>query len=669
MASNWLLRFGILIVVVGVGFFLKYAIDTGLLQPAARVSLSILAGVAMIAAATRLLRGKYHLFGQGLLGGGLAVLYFSIFAAFNFYGFLSQFPAFVVMALITVAAGLLAIRFNSLLIAILGLIGGYGTPIMLSTGSVDFAGLYTYLLLLGGGVFITATRRKWHLLNSLSLVFTYVLAIVALGRAYETTLFWTVMPFFAGFFILFSTMSVIRNLAGKENAPVIEVLTLFVNAGVFFAVCYLLTREAYSADWAAYLTVGLAVFYTGHVYYMLWCGRRDRGLVLSFLALATFFLSITMPLLLSRAWITVSWAVEALVLLWLAAKMQSRFLAQLAYILYVLVLGRFLFFDLHVAYHDSRPAQGMVFADYLANLVERLVAFGVPIVSFALAGRLLRREIAPAKVTVDDSCDTQKGLLRRPAASVVVTAVVVMLFLLLQFEVNRSLGYLFEPLRYPLLTAVWVGLGLFLYRQFASTGKPAWGMILRLAVLAMLLKLFVVDLLYWQLDTETFRFDGPYSLLAALMRLLDFGFVIAFLCYVFRTLSPAGRTAKADRQTAGFVSLALLFVVLTLEVNTCLGAYVPGLRAGGISIVWSVFALSTLVAGILRNTASLRYTGLGLFAVVVGKIFLADLAQLEPVYRIVAFIVLGILTLCGSFVYLKFRQLFEKEVSDEAPRE
>lgn len=114
VASNWLLRLGIVIVVVGVGFFLKYSVE--LLSPRARVSLSILAGLAMIGTGTRLLKGAYHLLGQGLLGGGLAVLYFSIFAAFNYYGFLSQYAAFGLMGLVTVAAGVLAMRFDPRLI-------------------------------------------------------------------------------------------------------------------------------------------------------------------------------------------------------------------------------------------------------------------------------------------------------------------------------------------------------------------------------------------------------------------------------------------------------------------------------------------------------------------------------------------------------------------------
>ena len=95
----------------------------------------------------------------------------------------------------------------------------------------------------------------------------------------------------------------------------------------------------------------------------------------------------------------------------------------------------------------------------------------------------------------------------------------------------------------------------------------------------------------------------------------------------------------------------LLFVFSTLEVNTFLGIYVEGLRAGGVSILWSVFALALILAGIwndyrARRSRGARFRGGGMESAVF------DLAQLDPLYRIIAFVLLGALVLSGSFVYL-----------------
>ena len=85
VASQWLLRIGILILVVGVGFFLKYSAEHGLLNETARVALSAITGLGMLVAGTQMLGRRYHVFGQGLLGGGLATLYFAVFAAGNLW--------------------------------------------------------------------------------------------------------------------------------------------------------------------------------------------------------------------------------------------------------------------------------------------------------------------------------------------------------------------------------------------------------------------------------------------------------------------------------------------------------------------------------------------------------------------------------------------------------
>jgi uncharacterized membrane protein len=77
--------------------------------------------------------------------------------------------------------------------------------------------------------------------------------------------------------------------------------------------------------------------------------------------------------------------------------------------------------------------------------------------------------------------------------------------------------------------------------------------------------------------------------------------------------------------------------------------------------LWSLFALGMIITGIAKNNRELRYLGLGLIAVVTWKIFFNDLARLDQLYRIIAFILLGVLILSGSFVYLKFRHVFATE--------
>jgi uncharacterized membrane protein len=141
------------------------------------------------------------------------------------------------------------------------------------------------------------------------------------------------------------------------------------------------------------------------------------------------------------------------------------------------------------------------------------------------------------------------------------------------------------------------------------------------------------------------------------MRLLDFGAIAAFFVIAFSWLKGAPSLPHADK-LAGWLVLGLAFVFLSLELNTFLSQFVPALRPGGISILWSLFALGLIIGGIRKNVGPVRFTGLGLFTVVALKVFFFDLANLDQFYRIIAFILLGIVILSGAFLYLKYRQIF-----------
>ncbi len=655
IASQWLLRVGIILLVVGVGFFLKYSIEHQMLSETARCLLATAGGFVMLIVGTKILGGNFHIMGQGLLGGGLATLYFSAFAAANFYHLVSMPQAFVAMILVTILAGFLSVRFQSTLTAVLGIIGGYGTPIMLSSGVVNFPGLYGYMLVLGLGVLGICVWKRWPLLNYLSFVGNYGLLFGSL-RQYEPTLhFHQVMPFLVAFFVLFSTMVFMYNLFNRTKSNLLDVLVLFLNAGVFFAVSYDLIDQSYSEKWVAVVTLGLAAFYMGHVWYCLVRHILDRELMLSFTALSSFFLAITVPLLLSREWITVSWAVQALVMLWVAGKLNSEFLRHIAYVLYLIVLARFAFLDLPSQY-GSANLSDLPFAEYLGHLLERLVMFGVPIASLAMGYRLLTKPGGTASLAVDRAADIE-GLIRgQRAAKTAVFVMFGMLFFYMHLELNRTLGELFPPLRLPALTLLWLGICVLLVSEFAKTSsKPVLGFLI-VFVTALFLKLFLFDLHSWA-ATSQFLYGGPYSVSDAAFRLLDFGAIIAFFTFACRLLVRQTHARRAGH-LMGVFSLSMLFLYLTLEVNSILKAYVEGLRSGGVSILWSVFALSLLLSGIAKNIRPLRYAGLALFTVVAWKIFFVDLARLDQLYRIVAFIVMGALVLCGSFLYLRSRQTF-----------
>ena len=663
VATTWLIRIGVLILVIGIGFFLKYSIAKGFIGPVGRVLLATATGGALIAGGLRLFKGRYGLLGQGLAGAGFATLYFSFFTAHQpDYAIIGTIPAFALMILVTAVAGVVAVRFNSLLVAVLGLLGGYGTPLMIPTGNASVVGLFSYVLLLGLGMFFIASRKNWRLLHYLSFLATSLLVLMATEKDFQPVRFWEFMPFILAFFALFSSVTFVYQLIHRRTATLLELLFLFLNAAVFvgFAVHYIEAR--FDREAIAVLTLGLAAFYIVHVVVFLKRGIHDRGLLLSFVGLAAFFVAITLPLVLSKGWITVSWALQAFVMLWIASKMKSEFLRQLAYLLYLVVLARLAIFDFHGQFDGIR---GEVTAkEYALSFVERLFIFGIPIGSFFAAGRLFRHEgEGDPAWRVGESNDIRPLPGQSGVGRFCFWIVVALTFIYLNFEVWNTMDRLFDPLMRPGMTLVWVGLGALLLREMTVNQSGLAKVLFRILGLALVVKVFVFDFLYWNpgFDMAFARRDVTEGFL---IRVLNYGAVIFFLLFAARSLTKRESYA-GDAGIFGYAALAGAFLYSSLEIWTGLSRFLPEFRMGGLSIFWSLFAIALLLAGILKGRAALRGVGLVLLAGTILKVFFVDLAGLDQLYRIIAFIVLGIVVLVGSFLYFKFSSRFETVPDEE----
>jgi uncharacterized membrane protein len=175
MGLTWLNRIGVVTLVLGVAFFFKYAVDNQWIGETARVLLGVAAGLAALGLGERFWRRDQKTFAQGVSGAGVAILYVSFYAAFVFYSLVPQPLAFALMVLNTAAAGALALRYEAPALATLGLLGGYMTPILLSTGEDRPWALLSYVLLLNLGALAVAQKKQWRVLEWLAFAATVVL--------------------------------------------------------------------------------------------------------------------------------------------------------------------------------------------------------------------------------------------------------------------------------------------------------------------------------------------------------------------------------------------------------------------------------------------------------------------------------------------------------------
>ena len=212
---------GIALVLAAV-FFLRYSIDRGWLSPPVRVAIGVIVSVALLVVCERKAARKYAVTANALDAAAIAILFATFFAAHALWNLIPASAAFALLALVTVLAVLLSIRRDSVFIAVLGLLGGFATPALLSTGENRPVPLFAYLLLLNIGLAWVASRRKWPLLTILTLIltalyqWTWVLTFLT-GNQLSLAM---------GIFLVFSIAAFVASAfrARSENASVESVL-------------------------------------------------------------------------------------------------------------------------------------------------------------------------------------------------------------------------------------------------------------------------------------------------------------------------------------------------------------------------------------------------------------------------------------------------------------
>jgi uncharacterized membrane protein len=388
IAGRWFNRVGIVALLIAVSYFLKLAFDNGWIGPSGRVAIGILLGAAMMPWSSWLLGRGYSYFSEGIVALGEATLFLSIWAGCQYYHLYSRDVGFIGMIIITGAMAAIALGRDSQGIAVLCLLGGYATPMLVSTGEDHQVVLFTYLLILGAGMLVMGERKEWLSLSPIS----YVGTQVYFWGWYEEFYHHTGNPplertvaFATLFFLLFVTLPVRRALkdgAIKELDILITTVNSFVYVGTLFILFWPKDRWPFTlfvlALAAAHIAVARAI-----------PERKEGETPLAryiFAGLGLTFATMAIPIRLEGKWITFCFAVEGAVLIWSGFKAASGFLRQFGYILLAIAAARALFFP---------PAGGT----FLFN--QRFGAYLLVIVCFGIA-------LWSAREHLDETGDQEK---------------------------------------------------------------------------------------------------------------------------------------------------------------------------------------------------------------------------------------------------------------------
>jgi uncharacterized membrane protein len=347
-ALGWL---AVVVLLFATSFFLRYAFENEWIGPIGRVTMGVVASLALVVAGRRYLGRGWRTFAQMLIAAGVVLLYLSTYSAFGFYHLVPQRAAGLFLFLVVAESMLLALRCESPAIALMAVIGGLLTPLLMHSQHDQYVSLFLYLIVLNAGVVGLLVLRAWPAEGTASLVGTQALFWAWYVANYHPEKVVPAIAFQIALYLLYLVPALLVSFRSGRRATV-EDLARFMAAGVFwFAVAYVLLREDYG-DWLGSLAVLMAAVYALSTRLLLAAHKPDERLMIVSLALASGFVALALPLQARTHWVAVGWAAEAAALWWFGLRIASVRLRGLAAVFAALAVFRVLALDTPEHYRE-----------------------------------------------------------------------------------------------------------------------------------------------------------------------------------------------------------------------------------------------------------------------------------------------------------------------------
>lgn len=618
LGSRVMLVAGVIVLLFGIAFFLKYAIDHSWIAAGERIVMGVVLGVVLLVGGEQLRRRQFNVFGQALMGCGLGALYLSDYFACMRYAFIGTETAFILTACITSLGGGLALLRRAPFLAYLGFCGGFLAPALLAPHGRDLVSITRWLLLIDAGVLAVLLRRSWRGLDLLALLFTTAYVGAWFVRDTAARDIGTSSICLAALVLASLAMGLAPAIA-RRFAPEWESMVGVAAAGLLGAIAgHAILFPAHR------LALGFGALELAGAYFCasVLLAKRAPGAgpaVESLLGFSVAAVALTVAITTSGSVVAPALSITGLALVFAGARTQHP----------ILLAGGVA--TVAVAFCDLLTHRLPMFRGIATPfLSERFVVFACPCVALLIAGWLISRvKTLPA---IAGTAVAAVGLLLLPAV--------------LAIDIRFGIAAVDDFHRELRLVAPSFALAV-----YGVCSARAFGRLFPIGRHIALLPIVVAGCFGVSLFLGGHReaFVPGFNLTFAA------GLVIAFGA----GLSPASGSA-AQLLVLRTLALVYLFGLITAEIHAW-GATCPLLdrtrdearfRASvWISIAWAGFATALVAIGFWRTRPALRWLGLSVFGLTVGKVFLADMAQLDVVYRIGSFLVLGALLLCASFLY------------------
>lgn len=668
IGENLISKIGIIILVLGVGFFVKYAIDQNWINEYGRTAIGLLIGAALVGVA-HYIRKSYKTFSSLLTGGGIAVFYLTITIAFHEYQIFSQTAAFVLLVIVTAFSVFLSLAYDKRELAIFSLIGGFGAPFMISTGEGNYIVLFTYMLILCAGLITLAYFKRWHILNLLAFIFTVVIYSSWLGNALwnnNHVPYAGALIFASLFYLVFFLVNALNNLKEQKSFNGIEISMILSNNLFYFLSGLAILHSYQGGVYKGLFTVLIGLYNFGWVVFLYKKKQVDKNFIFLLIGLVMSFISIAVPIQLNGHSITLFWSAEFVILLWLWQKSGIKLL-KIGHLVVLVLAIISLIMDWNNLYGNYQTFMGIVFNQ---AFVTGLVMFTGLVLSY----QFLRKETEEMFIPFFFSV---KGY-----RLAVVMLLFIMAYLVPFLELSYQIDMLyqewaFKQVVYGVYNFAYLFLVLLLIKRFGWQDAFKWFFGTALAGLFIYLVFYhpmvlqVRDAYFWghTVNLENFLFHYlVYPFLAGIIILTLNGKDLVF--------------SKSNFWSKAFLWYLTFFVVFVLSAEldnilllgfkTTDDSIYAILRIShkvGYPILWTIAAFVLIIWGIRKKIKDYRIIALSLLGLILVKLFLIDVWSMNKGGRIAAFIFLGIVLLIISFLYQKLKRLLSPDESNNPTQE
>ena len=791
IGTRWILIAGVISVIVGIAFFLKYVYDNKLIGPMGIVLIVAATGLAALVLGEITRRRGYGVVAKGITALGFAILYADIFAAQQYYGLINSTTAFVFASTVTAAALVYAVLLDEILIAFLSLLGGYLTPIIVSTGQNQPVPLFAYTLILSLGAMIAAFYRKWRAVDWVAFVGTYLLYAGWFNKFYLPEVKYSSAPpeqipialgWLFIFFIVYLIMPIVYELINKLKSKKEDVILLLGNAAVVTYFLWSILHAHYRHE-LALCSLSLSVVHLILMAVVVWRCIEDIKLRQTLFAIALFFLTIAVPLRFETNATVIIWSAMAVVLTLIGLKFKSILTQVAAAILMAIGLsklllmlplhtytftlvfngnfGTWLFFTaavfaLHIIYRTTSdmanetacPVAQLLYVlgtallflsaslewyyhcQYNIAETDTFIPVGQMVIFSSVLLLLIIRPLRPAGWFIDNTamatafigsiflliwlvtnfhknsftlfinwnfaaallfiavialyyviCRTAANIDEDPnefKAQILFGLASIILFALMSFEWYSHCKYnlllkTFSPDYLKGQTFILsVFLPLVVLRPVCPRGVVSKLLVIAFASPGSMFLIFAFHRFYTESFSIFFNNSFPFALL-----FISGLFLSAWLLYRSKQQEPENEMLSIVLALGG---VFVLWVLLTEEIYLywyCRHRYAAPLENWEflaqmyISIMWAVYGALLMAIGFWKNIKTLRYLAIGLFALLLAKIFIWDTRRVEHLYRIAAFLATGITLLGVSYMYqfLKKKGFFDTMPSKKGRNE